>query len=168
MDEQISNNINADVLADKIKQGLATKEERGIALKTINTQLAIDLVSSLDDIKGYVSKLKNVRDKVRDKMVEKLDFALECDELSLDDLFKYSNSIIANEMRITEMYRQVIQGNRMLFDEDSLSEEDRTLLRVLRSFATEDDKKEFFDIVNRYYEKRNSDNEHIEEANVIE
>jgi hypothetical protein len=168
MDEQISNNINADVLADKIKQGLATKEERGIALKTINTQLAIDLVSSLDDIKGYVSKLKNVRDKVRDKMVEKLDFALECDELSLDDLFKYSNSIIANEMRITEMYRQVIQGNRMLFDEDSLSEEDRTLLRVLRSFATEDDKKEFFDIVNRYYEKRNSDNEHIEEANVVE
>ena len=168
MDEQKTSDINADILADKLKQGLATKEERGIALKTINTQLAIDLVSSLDDIKGYVSKLKGVRDKVRDKMVEKLDLAIECDELSLDDLFKYSNSIIANEMRITEMYRQVIQGNRMLFDEDSLSEEDRTLLRVLRSFATEDDKKEFFDIVNRYYEKRNSDNEHIEEANVVE
>lgn len=167
---------SVDVLSRKLQQGLATKEERGVVLKTINTQLAVDLVSSMDGVRDSIERLKKLKNKVTNKFIEKAELALECDDMSIDDLQTMLNNIMDNEMKVVDLYRKVLQGNRMLFEEDSLSEEDKIILRVLRSFATNDEKKDFIGFVSDYMNKKvNSnvkissiDNENLEDANIIE
>ncbi len=150
----MSDNYSTDVLARKIAEGTANREERGITLKTINTQLAIEMVTGLEDVRDYVDGLKDLRSKFTQKFVEKANEALELDELDLDDVFKYMNSIADNEVKVVEAYRKLLQGGQ-LFSEDSMSEQDRIIVRLLQSFKDSNQKKEFYEMVAKYMALKN-------------
>lgn len=145
---------STDILARKIAEGTANREERGITLKTINTQLAIEMVTGLEDVRDYVDGLKDLRSKFTQKFVEKANEALELDELDLDDVFKYMNSIADNEVKVVEAYRKLLQGGQ-LFSEDSMSEQDRIIVRLLQSFKDNNQKKEFYEMVAKYMAAKN-------------
>ena len=157
------NNDKSAILAKKIAEGTASREERGITLKTLNTQLAIDLVGGLEDVKVYVESLKELKSKMREKFIKRVEEALELDEMDTDTMFKYMNGLFNNEIALTESYRKLLQGGQ-LFSEDSLSEEDRIILRILRSFSTTDEKKDFFQLVAKYMAQKNIS---LEDANII-
>lgn len=150
----MSDNYSTEVLARKIAEGTANREERGITLKTISTQLAIEMVTGLEDVRDYVDGLKDLRSKFTQKFVEKANEALELDELDLDDVFKYMNSIADNEVKVVEAYRKLLQGGQ-LFSEDSMSEQDRIIVRLLQSFKDNNQKKEFYEMVAKYMAAKN-------------
>lgn len=159
----MTDNNTENVLAKKIAEGTASREERGIALKTINTQLAIDMVTGLDDVKEYLGTMKKLRAKMSEKFIKKIEEQLECDELDPELMYQYMNSISTKELQLVEAYRKLIQGGRALFDEDTLSEEDRTVIRLLRSFSTNDEKSKFFNLVTQYLRDKNFQDAHIVE-----
>jgi len=150
----MSDNYSTEVLARKIAEGTANREERGITLKTISTQLAIEMVTGLEDVRDYVDGLKDLRSKFTQKFVEKANEALELDELDLDDIFKYMTSISDNEVKVVEAYRKLLQGGQ-LFNEDSMSEQDRIIVRLLQSFKDNTQKKEFYEMVAKYMASKN-------------
>ena len=150
----MSDNYSTEVLARKIAEGTANREERGITLKTISTQLAIEMVTGLEDVRDYVDGLKDLRSKFTQKFVEKANEALELDELDLDDIFKYMTSISDNEVKVVEAYRKLLQGGQ-LFSEDSMSEQDRIIVRLLQSFKDNNQKKEFYEMVAKYMAAKN-------------
>lgn len=159
----MEDNNKENILAKKIAEGTANREERGIALKTINTQLAIEMVTGLDDVKEYLGTMKKLRAKMSEKFIAKIEEQLECDELDPELMYQYMNSISTKELQLVEAYRKLIQGGRALFDEDTLSEEDRTVIRLLRSFSTNDEKSKFFNLVTQYLRDKN-----FQDADVVE
>ncbi len=158
-----NNTQSANILAKKIAEGTANREERGLSLKMINTQLAIEYVTGLDDVKSFVERLKDLRGKMSEKFVEKVERQLDADEIEPELLFQYISSISNKELQLVAEYRKLLQGNRQLFDEDTLSEEDRVIMRLLRSFSSTDQKRDFFNIVNEYMRDKNTQDAHIVE-----
>lgn len=153
----------ANILAKKIAEGTANREERGLSLKMINTQLAIEYVTGLDDVKAFVERLKELRGKMQDKFVEKVEKQMESDEIEPEIMFQYLTSISNKELQLVAEYRKLLQGNRQLFDEDTMSEEDRVILRLLRSFSSTDQKRDFFKIVANYMQDRGT-----QDADIVE
>ena len=155
--------INTTLLANKLKQGLATKEELGIVSKTINTQLAVEMLASLDEMKKRSDKLEMLRKKATDKLVEKGEMAIEADEMSMEDLMELVDNLTDNELKITDMYRKILQnGNRALFDDDSLSEGEKVVVRLMRCLAKQDDKKAFIGMTAQFMKDKGLDYEDAE------
>ena len=157
-------NSDTKVLADKIAQGIATREERGITLKTLDTQLAVDLVTGLEDVRLYVDKLKTLKSKMRDKFIAKVEEDMELDNIDAETLFKYLNTLTNSELALIDTYRKLIQGGQ-LFNEDSMSENERTILRILRSLSTNEQRKNFFDACAQYMVQNNID---YQDASIVE
>lgn len=158
-----NNNESANILAKKIAEGTANREERGLSLKMINTQLAIEMVTGLEDVKNYVEKIKAVREKLSEKFINKIEEQIAMDDIDPELMFQYMNSISNKELQLLGEYRKLLQGNRQLFDEDAMSEEDRLTMRLLRSFSSVDQKREFFNLVTQYMRDKN-----MQDASVVE
>ena len=153
----------ANILAKKIAEGTANREERGLSLKMINTQLAIEYVTGLDDVKAFVERLKELRKKMSDKFIEKVEKQMDAEEIAPEVMFQYITSISNKELQLVSEYRKLLQGNRQLFDEDTMSEEDRVILRLLRSFSSTDQKRDFFNIVTNYMQDKGT-----QDADIVE
>lgn len=158
-----NNTQSANILAQKIAEGTASREERGLSLKMINTQLAIEYVTGLDNVKSFVERLKELRGKMSEKFIKKVERQMEADEIDPELMFQYINTISNKELQLVAEYRKLLQGNRQLFDEDTLSEEDRVIMRLLRSFSSTDQKRDFFKIVNEYMRDKNT-----QDADIVE
>lgn len=157
--------VNTDILSKKIQEGMATKEERGIALKNVNTQMAVELVGSLDTVKKQNVGLLELRGLLADKVNKKGKQAIEDDSLDLNELMELVSTLTDMELKVADMYRKVLQGNRLLFDEDSMSEEQKIVVRLLNSFETFEQKRNFLNMASNYM---NSKGGNLEEAQVIE
>lgn len=158
-----NNNSESTILAKKIAEGTANREERGISLKMINTQLAIEYVTGLDDIKAFIERLKELRKKMSDKFVKKIEEQIELDAIEPETMFQYLMSINNRELQLVSEYRKLLQGNRQLFDEDTMSEDDKVIMRLLRSFGSIDQKRDFLRIATKYMQdKRTQDADIVE------
>lgn len=152
-----------DILAKKIAEGTANREERGLTLKMINTQMAIEYVSGLDDVKSFVERLKDLRGKMSEKFIEKIEKQIDADELDPEVMFQYLSSISNKELQLAAEYRKMLQGNRQLFDEDAMSEQEKIVVRLLRSIGSPDQKDDFIKVVKNYMRDKNT-----QDADIIE
>lgn len=157
--------VNTDILSKKIQEGMATKEERGIALKNVNTQMAVELVASLDTIKKQNDGLSKLRGLLVDKLTKKGEQALKDDTLDMNELMDFVNTLTDVEIKVADMYRKVLQGNRLLFDEDSMSEQQQIVVRLLNSFETFEQKRNFLDLASNYMKNKGNN---LEEAQVVD
>lgn len=157
--------INVDVLSRKIQEGMATREERGIALKNVNTQMAVELVASLNTMKEQNVGLMELRGLLAKKLNKRGRQAIEDDSMELDELMDMVSTLTDMELKVADMYRKVLQGNRLLFDEDSMSEEQKIVVRLLNSFETFEQKRNFLNLASNYM---NSKGGNLEEAQVVE
>lgn len=157
--------INVDVLSRKIQEGMATREERGIALKNVNTQMAVELVASLNTMKEQNVGLMELRGLLAKKLNKRGRQAIEDDSMELDELMDMVSTLTDMELKVADMYRKVLQGSRLLFDEDSMSEEQKIVVRLLNSFETFEQKRNFLNFASNYM---NSKGGNLEEAQVVE
>lgn len=157
--------INVDVLSRKIQEGMATREERGIALKNVNTQMAVELVASLNTMKEQNVGLMELRGLLAKKLNKRGRQAIEDDSMDLEELMDMVSTLTDMELKVADMYRKVLQGNRLLFDEDSMSEEQKIVVRLLNSFETFEQKRNFLNLASNYM---NSKGGNLEEAQVVE
>lgn len=163
MADNNNNTPSANILAKKIAEGSASREERGLSLKLINTQMAIEYVSGLEGVKTFVERLKELRGKMSEKFIEKIEKQLEADEIEPEVMFQYLTSISNKELQLAAEYRKMLQGNRQLFDEDAMSEQERVVVRLLRSIGSPEQKHDFIKIVTEYMQEKNTQDAHIVE-----
>ena len=115
----------------------------------------------------YTDRMKAAKKKVADKFYRELDEALECDTLDVQDLFDMLTSMNDSEIKMVELYRKVLQGgNRMLFDDDCMSENDKVIQKLIQSLGTEEKKQEFLEIVKKYM--RDNKMMNVEDAKEVE
>lgn len=94
--------------------------------------------------------MRQVREQLTSQLLTKEEIRIERDALE-----KRMHAILNLE-------RQIVQGKN-IFPEDSLSEDDRKILRLMASVKTPEERKKFFKAIDNYFQNSNSFDEPIKE-----
>lgn len=145
MNKEVVPNVTA--LATTIAEGLAKEEDRGIALRTIQTALGVGLVSTVQDVADKQNKLNELLGRCIDKFTSQVDEMLVADTIDHEALFEMITTLQKNQVAIAELQRKIVQSPNKIFTDDLLSPDEQKLLRLLKSFKTSEDKKRFLKAV---------------------
>lgn len=137
--------MNNDVskIVQSVVDGIATEREQGLALRALQTSLAFHLVKDLDKLSKNVTALNDVLQSALEKFT--CQFEAESGTMSSKDLLEIVEKIQNKQLQVMDLYRKVVQG-RELFPDETMSDEEKTLKKLLASFKSVDEKQEFLRI----------------------
>lgn len=144
--ENILENQNQDVntLVEQVVEGTATESEVGVALKSLRNQMSVNLIKSLSQSYESISAFNEV---LQDAIVKFSDHYTESAEvLEMETLLKYIDVITSKQIALAELIRKTVQG-RELFDSTTMSDDERKVLRLFKSFKSAEDKARFLHLV---------------------
>lgn len=131
-------------LAEQLVSGTATESEQGVALKALQTALASSLVTGLRSLGENINNFNTVYNQIYQRCIEQ--FEIQRDTMDFDKSLNLLIKLQSQQYDIIDLYRKVVQGKE-LFPSDSLSEDDRKILRLVKSFKSPDDRRKFMSLV---------------------
>lgn len=140
-----SANASAVGTAKLIQAGEARTEELGSALRSIQTSLATDLAGGMSSVLEAFRTQNDLYIKALNKYNESLDAALDLDAVPREELAAFIDKTQTKQIQLLDLYRKVVQGSP-LFDTETISNDERLVLRLFRSFSCEAEKQEFLKI----------------------
>lgn len=140
----MSNDI--ELLARNVADGVATEEQRGMATRAVQNQLSISLLGLLQSSTQSVNRLNELSERAIGIYIEKVSANLDQDLYLEGDLLKIINSLQDRQIQIAELYRKIIQSPKGLFSEDFLSEEEKKVMKLFKSFRTVEERKKFLEL----------------------
>lgn len=138
-----------EILAQSVVDGVATEEQHGMATRAVQNQLSLSLLGILNDTTVSVNRLNETCNKALNIYLEKVNADLDQDLVSEESLLKLIDTIQSKQIQIAELYRKVIQSPKGLFAEDCLSEEEKKVMRLFKSFKTVEERKKFLELCNK-------------------
>lgn len=130
-------------VSEQLLKGIATQEQIGLASNLVLTNLTFSLLKDIDASSSSLKKLNSLLERCVDAYTTKLEMMLEADTITLDDLHKVVEGLQKQQLSALELKRKIVQSPQKLFPESSLTEEERRLLDLSKSFVTQEDKKKF-------------------------
>lgn len=137
------------ILAQSVVDGVATEEQRGMATRAVQNQLSLSLLGILNDATVSANRLNDTCNKALTLYLEKVNAALDQDLVSEESLLKIIDTIQSKQIQIAELYRKIIQSPKGLFSEDCLSEEEKKVMRLFKSFKTVEERKKFLELCSK-------------------
>lgn len=136
-------------LVEALESGIATSEQKGTAVKALQVKLATTLSNStlvvLDKLQSITDLLDSVIAQLRVRMVN-------LDTWDLKEVISVIDLIESKQLQALDLLRKITQG-RPLFSDEILSEDEKKVVELFKSFETEDQKKEFLSIVEKHFNK---------------
>lgn len=143
-------------LAKAIIEGTATEEQRGIALQCIQITLATAMVSGVKQVTAPIDSLRNLQERLADyvsqQMIVKIDDQSMAPEKALEHLIEISDM----QVKILELERKIIQG-RDLMPSGLLSDDEKLVMKLLKSFSTKSEKQKFLALVQQQLAESNGE-----------
>lgn len=132
-------------VVQRVIDGTATEADKGLVLKTMKNSLSANLVSSLGDM---YTGMQQLNDLVADA-VQLLQEQYEMNKglMDMKSLMAFIDSVQTRQIKLMELNRKISQGSSNLFAGDSLTEEEKQVLKLFKSFRTNDEKKRFMRLV---------------------
>ena len=130
-------------VSKKVLEGTATEAERGMVLRNIQTGLAGNLVAGLSDAMATINSFN----AHLDRCINQLTLRLESDVQIMDatQLIDIITKIQTRQLATLDLYRKVVQG-KDLFPVETLSDEEKKVLKLIKSFRSKEEKDKFFQI----------------------
>lgn len=128
--------------ASLISQGVADEQSKGMAMRNIKNGMALKLSVGLDSMLRQLTAQGELLSRAIEKHNEMLMASIEADTCSIDDLREFIDSTQAKQVQILELYRRTIQG-KDLFDSQSLSDDEKMVLKLFKSFRSKEEKEKF-------------------------
>jgi len=145
--ELVKDTFNIEEVARLIRDGLASEEEMGLILRNLQIAMGSQLLEGMSATrKGFIA-LQEILEKAVAKFADKMELLLQSDSVSAEDLFEYIIKLQKNQVAFCEMQRRVVQSPSKLFPEDTMSNDEKKLLTLLKSFKTPEEKKRFLTAV---------------------
>lgn len=135
--------IDSTALANAMAEGLATETDLGLALRTLQSALGAQLVASVQATTDKQNKLNVLLDRCIDKFTTQVNDLLDADTIDHESLFELITTLQKNQVAVAELQRKVVQSPTKIFSDDLLSADEQKLLRLLKSFKTNEDKQKF-------------------------
>lgn len=132
-------------IAELISAGIATEEQQGVALKALKVGMAYTLTTGMGTILKDLNALSELSNRAINKINERLNLEIESDSISRKELMQFVDTIQQRQIQIMDLHRKIIQG-KTLFEEDILSEEEKMVVRLFKSFKTSEEKRKFLEL----------------------
>lgn len=138
-------------LVDVVTDGVATQEELGLMMKKLQISISTKIISEMQRqapfIDGAYSLLTRLYDRLEtivttDLEIMDINTVLDC----IDKITKVVNNYI-------ELQRRIVQG-KDLFSQDLFSDKEKSMMKLLNSFKSQEEKRKFLELVE---EKFNED-----------
>ena len=155
MSNEVFKKEDADHLVDLILSGQASEQEKGMLLRNIQVAMSANLVGQLNQMHSVVAQASELYKDLDSAYLTKVRELLESDALVKDEIRAERDSLEKRMMAVLNMERQIIQGKN-LFPQDSLSEDEQKVLRLLASVKTPDEKQKFFKAIDKFFQDSNS------------
>lgn len=149
----------ASQLAQLIVSGQASEADKGLVLRTLQIGMASHFAAQIGQMHSVITSgmqlYKDLEVKYQEQLAEQLEVGM-----SLEEIRDERNAMEERILTMLEIERKVIQG-KSLFPEDTLSEDDRKVLRILSSIKSEDDRTRFFAAIDAFLQNKNSFEEDV-------
>lgn len=155
MSNEVFKKEDADHLVALILSGQASEQEKGMLLRNIQVAMSANLVGQLNQMHSVVAQAMELYKDLDSAYLTKVRELLESDALVKDEIRAERDSLEKRMMAVLNMERQIIQGKN-LFPQDSLSEDEQKVLRLLASVKTPDEKQKFFKAIDKFFQDSNS------------
>lgn len=142
----MSSKTELESVVHQIQEGIASEESRGMILRTVTTALSVQLVSSMDRLQKQMNRLSDMNDRIITRFEETVTPLLENDVVPHDKLFEYISVIQKNQAAFVDLYRKIIQSPNTLFPDNTMSEEERKVMQLFKSFNTPAQRKKFLEL----------------------
>lgn len=149
-------NIDTEALSKQIVEGLASKEDLGVVLRTIQISLGAKVVQGMDTVSQGMERLNRMIEKAINKYAQQVEDMIDADTIPFDQLGEIVTTLQKNQVAFLELQRKIVQSPNKLFPDDVVSPEERQLLELVKSFKTAEDKKKFFAAVQQAMQQTNS------------
>lgn len=146
---------SVEALARLIMSGRASEQEKGLVLRTIQVGMATNMVAGLNELHSNVAKAMNLYQALDSEYNRQLREQLEQGALTKEEIRIERDALEKRVHAILNLERQIVQGKN-IFPEDSLSEDDRKILRLMASVKTPEERKKFFKAIDEYFQNTNS------------
>lgn len=146
---------SVEALARLITSGRASEQEKGLVLRTIQVGMATNMVAGLNELHSNVAQAMNLYQALDSEYNRQLREQLEQGALTKEEIRIERDTLEKRVHAILNLERQIVQGKN-IFPEDSLSEDDRKILRLMASVKTPEERKKFFKAIDEYFQNTNS------------
>lgn len=151
----VQGNHSVEALARLIMSGRASEQEKGLVLRTIQVGMATNMVAGLNELHSNVVQAMNLYQALDSEYNRQLREQLEQGALTKEEIRIERDALEKRVHAILNLERQIVQGKN-IFPEDSLSEDDRKILRLMASVKTPEERKKFFKAIDEYFQNTNS------------
>ena len=140
-------------LQSLVQIGFKSEAEQGVALRAVQMGLATEMCQSVHAVHSQVSRASRILQRANDRYVELLEAEIET--MPSDMLGDVIAGLEGRMLRSAEAMRKIVQG-RSIFPEDTLSDTDRQVLRLLGSLRTTEEKEEFIRVIEERFGRANT------------
>lgn len=152
MSEQASITDTQSLVA-QVLQGTLDESSMGTVLKTLQISMAASLISNQNKASKVMEAATSRIEKLLTQFDKKLDTEMEF--LELEDQWKWIAKMHNMQITVLDLQRKIIQG-KPLFSTEVLSEEEKMVVKLLGSFKSLEEKKQFISVVKDTLEKNSS------------
>lgn len=145
----------ADQLALMLISGDISEREKGLALRKLQIGLGSQTVAKLSYLCAQNKPIEKLAAKATAMYAEKLEAELDADIFTTSQLGEISAMLNSQVAGVAGILSKVAQG-KSLFPEDTLSEDDRKVIRIMGAIQTQEDKERFMKLVDEFQRKENS------------
>lgn len=153
---------SVEALARLIMTGRASEQEKGLVLRTIQVGMATNMVAGLNELHSTAAKAMQLYAALDEEYLRQVQEQLTSQLLTKEEIRIERDALEKRMHAILNLERQIVQGKN-IFPEDSLSEDDRKILRLMASVKTPEERKKFFKAIDNYFQNSNSFDEPIKE-----
>lgn len=132
-------------LGELIENGISTEAQRGTAVKSVHLLLQSTLSKGTMNILHKIDSLNSILDRAVDQL--NLRSVSGLDTWELHDVIDLVNIIQTKQLQVLDLLRKVTQASKPLFSDQILSEDERKVVKLFKSFNTESDKAKFLKLV---------------------
>ena len=102
-------------LANLVADGLATESDNGLALRTIQTKLGVNLINTLQETNNGFQSLNKLLQLCIEKYTTNLTAMLNAETIQHEELFEIITTLQKNQVTYLELQRKIVQSPTTLF-----------------------------------------------------
>lgn len=135
---------DVEQLAQSIIDGTATEEQQGTAVKVMQTSMSANLLIGMKSLANNIARFNDLYERLFQRFSETLESQI--DILPPETLYKYLSDLQSKQLLILDLYRKTVQG-KDLFSSEILSDDEKKVIKLLKSFNTPEEKAKFLELV---------------------
>lgn len=137
-------------LSALVQLGTRTEAEQSMALRAIQLGVASAACENISRMHSMGKRALSVAEMLNETYLRKVEEELATDTMTKQELRAEMNHISGMAMEVTKLETKLIQG-KPLFPEDTMSSEDRMILRMFNNITTPDQKQKFITLLEREF-----------------